>query len=86
VTELNIQLPDDAGSFVHEQVAAGKSTSVSEYILLLVERERQQTAHERVERLLLEGLDSGPAMEVSREWWLQKADEWAAKHSGDSSR
>lgn len=86
MTELNIQLPDDVGSFVHEQVASGKSSSVSEYILLLVERERQQESHERVEQLLLAGLDSGSAVEVSREWWLQKADEWAAKHSGDSPR
>lgn len=86
MTELNIQLPDEVDSFVREQVASGKSASASEYIVLLVERERQQAAHERAEQLLLHGLDSGPAVDVPREWWQQKADEWAAKHQGDSSK
>jgi hypothetical protein len=41
----------------------------------------KQAVRERVEQLLLAGLDSGPPIEAVRDWWLQKADEWAKKYA-----
>jgi antitoxin ParD1/3/4 len=77
-----VQLPDAAQSFIDEQIAAGRFTSASDFIANLVEQARRHAAHEEVERLLLAGLDSGPPIEVDRDWWLQKADEWAKKYGG----
>jgi|1186.fasta_scaffold845572_2 antitoxin ParD1/3/4 len=74
-----VQLPHAAQEFVEEQVAAGHFTSPGDFIANLVEQARRHAAHERVERLLIEGLDSGPPIEVDRDWWLKKADEWAQK-------
>jgi|tagenome__1003787_1003787.scaffolds.fasta_scaffold18004542_1 antitoxin ParD1/3/4 len=75
-----VQLPDTAQSFVDEQVASGRFTSPSEFIANLVEQARRQAAHERVEKLLLEGLDSGPGIEVTPEFWQKKKGEWTQKY------
>jgi Predicted transcriptional regulators containing the CopG/Arc/MetJ DNA-binding domain len=79
-----VQLPDAARSFVEEQVATGRFSTPGEFIANLVEQAQRHAAHEHVERLLLEGLNSGPPIEVDRDWWLKKADEWAKKYAGDS--
>jgi antitoxin ParD1/3/4 len=75
-----VQLPDTAQSFIEEQIASGRFTSASDFIANLVDQARRHAAHERVEKLLLEGLDSGPPIEVDRDWWLKRADEWAQKY------
>ena len=79
-----VQLPDTAQSFIDEQVAAGRFASPSEFIVDLVEQARRKATIERVDQLLIEGLESGPPIEVDRDWWLQKADEWAKKYGGAS--
>ena len=79
-----VQLPETSQSFVDEQVASGRFTSPSDFIANLVEQARRHAAQERLEKLLLEGLDSGPPIEVDRDWWLKKADEWAKKYAGGS--
>ena len=81
---IQVQLPEAAQSFVEEQVASGRFTSAGEFITNLVEQARRHAAHERVERLLLEGLDSGPPIPVDRDWWLRKAAEWEKKYAGES--
>ena len=80
-----VQFPDSAQSFIDEQVAAGRFPSASDFIVNLVEQARRHAANERVERLLLEGLDSGPPIPVDRDWWLRKADEWQKKYAGEST-
>ena len=44
----------------------------------------EDMSHEQVEGLLLEGLDSGPPIEIDLAWWMQKSDEWAAKYGADT--
>lgn len=80
-----VQLPESAQSFIDEQVASGRFTSPSDFIANLVEQARRHAAYQRLERLLLEGLDSGPPIEVDRNWWLKKADEWKRKYTGGES-
>jgi len=75
-----VQLPDAAQSFIEEQVASGRFTSPSEFIVNLVEQARRQAAHERLEALLLEGLDSGPPIEVTPEYWEKRKAELAEKY------
>jgi antitoxin ParD1/3/4 len=82
---IQVQLPETAQSFVEEQVASGRFTSASDFITNLIEQARLHAAHDRVERLLLEGLDSGPPMEIDSGWWQKKSNEWAKKYAGESS-
>jgi antitoxin ParD1/3/4 len=63
---MTILLPESLKGFVEQQVAAGKYPSAEEYIGALVEAER---ARARLEELIVEGLESGPATEMTAEDW-----------------
>ncbi len=70
---LNISLPDRAIDFIERQTIADGFSTPSEYVfaLILCEQERLEQK-DRVESLLIEGLDSGAAIEVTDDWWSQK--------------
>jgi len=67
---LNISLPDQVQTFVEEQVTAAGFNSANEYVYYLIVREQERIAQqERVESLLVEGLESGEPLEVTDAWW-----------------
>ncbi|MBW4563357.1 MAG: YoaH family protein [Mojavia pulchra JT2-VF2] len=72
MTSINIFLSDSMKIFVEEQVTKGGYASISEYLLELINQDQQRQAKENIEELLIEGLESGEAIEVTDEWWEQK--------------
>lgn len=80
---IQVQLPEAAQSFVEEQVASGRFATAGDFIANLVEQARHHAALDRVDRRLLEGLNSGPPIEVDETWWQTKADQWAKKYAGE---
>ncbi|NJP10762.1 MAG: type II toxin-antitoxin system ParD family antitoxin [Leptolyngbyaceae cyanobacterium RU_5_1] len=70
---LNISLPDQVQTFVEEQAIAAGFNSINEYVYHLILREQERVAQqERIESLLLEGLESGEPVEATDDWWKQK--------------
>ena len=67
-TTMNISLPDVMKAFVDEQVQNGGFGTVSEYVRDLVRRDQKERAQDRLEALLLEGLESGPGEPVTPEF------------------
>lgn len=63
---MTISLPEPLKQFIEQQVSAGGYASAEEYIGALVEAER---ARARIEELIVEGLESGPATEMTAEDW-----------------
>jgi antitoxin ParD1/3/4 len=63
---MTISLPESLKQFVEQQVSAGKYASAEEYIGALVEAER---ARARLEELIVEGFESGPATEMTAQDW-----------------
>jgi len=55
---MNISLPDPLKEFVDHQIAEGRYSSVSEYIRELIRADEKRRAEERLEALLLEGLET----------------------------
>jgi antitoxin ParD1/3/4 len=55
---MNISLPEPLKEFVDAQIAAGRYSSVSEYIRELIREDEKRKAEERLEALLFEGLQS----------------------------
>jgi antitoxin ParD1/3/4 len=53
---MNISLPDPLKEFVEDQIAEGRYSSVSEYVRELIRQDEKRKAEERLEALLLEGL------------------------------
>jgi antitoxin ParD1/3/4 len=72
MTTLNISLPDSMRTFIEEKVAQGGYSTASEYIRQLVRDDQKRGAQERLEALLMEGLESGPSIEVTDEYWANK--------------
>lgn len=78
---LNISLPEGMKVFVEEQVQKRESyTSASDYVRALIREDQKRKAGEKVEALLLEGLDSGEPTEINAAWWKKKKDELLESH------
>lgn len=58
---MNISLPEPLKEFVDGQIASGRYSSASEYIRELILEDEKRKAEERVEALLLEGLQGKEA-------------------------
>src|SRR5688572_11117049 len=56
---MNVALPEAMKQFVQERVSQGGYSSVSEYIRELIRSDQKRKAEERIDALLLEGIDSG---------------------------
>ena len=66
MTTMNVSLPDNLKDFVDEQVEADGYASSSEYIRMLIRRERDQ---KRMRDLLLEGAASPQGEPVTPEYF-----------------
>ncbi len=69
---MNIALPESLKVFVQEQVEQGGYSSVSEYVRELIRAEQRRQHEEEIDRLLLEGIQSGSPVEVTPEYWEAK--------------
>jgi antitoxin ParD1/3/4 len=63
---MNISLPEPLKEFVDAQIASGRYSTASEYIRELIRDDEKRKAEERLEALLLEGLQ-GKETPVSRD-------------------
>lgn len=66
---MNISLPESMRAYVEEQVASGGYSTASEYFRELVRSDQKSKANERLEALLLEGLQSGNATPITNKDW-----------------
>ena len=66
-TSLNVSLPEGLKTFVKERVAEGRYSTPSDYVRELIRSDQKRQAQERLDQLLLEGLET-PAEEVSPEY------------------
>ena len=55
---MNISLPEPLKQFVEMQIASGRYSSASEYVRELIREDEKRKAEERLEALLLRGLES----------------------------
>jgi antitoxin ParD1/3/4 len=69
---MNIALPESMKHFVQERVAQGGYSSVSEYVRELIRADQKRKVDERIDALVLEGLDSGQPISLSPEYWEEK--------------
>src|SRR5580704_13758406 len=69
VTSMNITLPEPMRQFIEQQITSGSYGTASEYVRALIREDQKRKAQERLETLLLEGLDSGDPIEVTPEFW-----------------
>ena len=71
MTSMNITLPEPMRQFVEAQISSGSYGTASEYVRTLIREDQKRKAKERLEALLLEGLDSGDPVEATPEFWKE---------------
>ncbi len=76
---MNIALPESMKAFVQQRVAEGGYSSVSEYIRELIRTDQKRRHEERIDALLLEGLQSGEPIEATETYWDEKKRKLAAR-------
>ena len=81
MTSLNISLPQSLKEFVEAQVQQSGFSTPSEYIRNLVRDDQKRRAEEKLEALLLEGLNSGDPIEITPEYWEKKRTQLIQRHN-----
>lgn len=69
LTSINVSLPRSQREFVECEARRTGCTTTSEYVRRLIADAEKRTAEERLERLLLEGLESGPAEPLGEDFF-----------------
>jgi antitoxin ParD1/3/4 len=78
ITSMNISLPEQLKEYVEEQTRSGYSTP-SEYVRELIREDQKRRTTERLDVLLLEGLNSGDPIPANAEFWTDLKRETVAK-------
>jgi antitoxin ParD1/3/4 len=66
---MNISLPEQLKEFVDLQVGSGRYSSVSEYVRDLIRDDEKRKAQEKLEALLMEGIQSSGPTAMTRQDW-----------------
>ncbi len=80
MTSLNVSLPKVLKDYVEGQATADGYSTPSEYVRELIRDDRKRQAREKLEAALLEGLNSGPAKEITSAKWAQKRSSLRRRH------
>jgi antitoxin ParD1/3/4 len=78
MTSMNVSLPEELKEYVEAQTKAGYSTP-SEYVRELIRKDHKRRATERLDALLLEGLNSGDPLPATSAFWKELKQEALAK-------
>ena len=69
MASLNVSMPDELRQFVDKRTKEGHFSTPTEYVRHLIREDQKRRAEDRLERLLLESLDSGDFEEVTPEFF-----------------
>ena len=72
MASLNISLPQSLKDYVENQVKDSGYSTPSEYVRELLREDQNRRAEQKLEALLLEGLNSGEPIEITPEYWESK--------------
>jgi antitoxin ParD1/3/4 len=62
---LSFALPETLRAYIEERVRSGPYGNTSEYLRELIRRDQDEHAKRRLRELVQEGLESGPALELT---------------------
>lgn len=70
LTSMNVSLPSAQKEYVRERAAATGCSTPSEYIRRLIHEDQKARAEERLDQMLIAGLDS-PMREIDAKEWAK---------------
>lgn len=84
MASLHISLSDEMRDFVEARVRGGRFHNQSEYVRDLIRHDQDRLARQRVDSLLLEGLESGKPRALSDADWEEMRQE--ARHRAENPK
>jgi len=69
MTSLNVSLPESMREWIDEQVKTGGYGTASEFVREVIRETQKNRARQELEAKLLEGINSGPATEMTKADW-----------------
>lgn len=83
VTTMNVSMPSPMRKFVEERVSSEGFGNASEFIRDLVREKQRRIEYERrrLVRMIRDGIESGPGVEITEEWWDKKKAEWTSQRT-----
>jgi len=79
MTQFNISLPPAVEEYLHQQISQGDYKNLEDYIYHLIVEDQKRNTQEKLETMLVDGLDSGAPIPITEEWWQQKRAELVKK-------
>ncbi|MGO8786163.1 MAG: type II toxin-antitoxin system ParD family antitoxin [Terriglobia bacterium] len=80
MTSFNISMPKALKQYIEEQVAGGTYSTPSEFVRELIREDQKRRTKEEIEAALLQGLRSGPAVEIDATYWARRRKELRERH------
>jgi antitoxin ParD1/3/4 len=71
MTTMTISIPETTRKFVEAQAKQEGFASVDEYLVSVLRQVQLREAKRKLEAKLIEGLESGPAVPVTPEFWTE---------------
>ena len=68
-TSMNVSLPETLKDYVQERVAEGTFSNPSDYVRALIREDMKRREEEKLDALLMEGINSGPAELMTAKDW-----------------
>jgi antitoxin ParD1/3/4 len=84
--KMHISLPEDLKTWVEEQATHDACGTADEFVRNLLRKEQRRRARAKVEKLLLEGLNSGPATLMTAKDWEEIRREVRKRHARRNGR
>ena len=71
LTTVNISLPNSLKEYIEAQVLKDGYSTTSEYVRELIREDKKRRDQEKLESMLIEGLDSGVTVQATPEFWSE---------------
>lgn len=68
-TTVTISVPEELKAFIDERTKSGKFNSPGEFIQQLIREDKERAEKERLEEMLLHGLDGGESIRATDAYW-----------------
>ena len=83
---MSFALPESLRDYIDARVQSGEYGNTSEYLRDLIRRDQQEQAARRLRELITDGLESGPAVPLTKRRIAQLPQARAARPSRDATR
>ena len=85
MASLNVKMPDKMREYVDERAEEESFGTPTEYVRHLIREDQKARDKEVLEKMLLEGLNSGEPIEITEEYWDSKKKELLMRHQKKKS-